>query len=201
MQSCRRLVFCEGAQSCPPLMFSSKPTAKEEGPRGEKFLVFFGVKIPPFLLSPSGGSPHTVFSVLGRSKGTIEELRGWWCGWLGLGKSFMPPDIFSSPISVSWAAEWGTRGPCVTHTVGASLRASRLPRAPLTQKERFPGLQNWKHRPRDEEGKDGAISKSLLLLVGGCDEPCLALFISGLSCHPSGSPSPIITLHPLRPHS
>eukprot|EP00069_Balaena_mysticetus_P014504 bmy_10112T0 len=50
---------------------------------------------------------------------------------------------------------------------------------------------------RDEEGKDGAVSKSLLLLVGGCDDPCLALFISGLSCHPSGSPPPIFTPSPL----
>lgn len=30
------------------------------------------------------------------------------------------------------------------------------------------------------EGKGGAISKSFLPL-GGCDNPCLALFISGLS--------------------
>ncbi|TEA34875.1 hypothetical protein DBR06_SOUSAS4310061, partial [Sousa chinensis] len=50
---------------------------------------------------------------------------------------------------------------------------------------------------RDEEGKDAATSKSLLLPVGGCADPCLALFISGLSCHPSGSPPPIFTPSPL----
>lgn len=65
-----------------------------------------------------------------------------------------------------------------------------LPKAPLKHwEERVPGLQNWKHRPRDKEGKDGAISKSFLSLIGGCDNPCLALFISGLSHHLLGHPS------------
>ena len=50
---------------------------------------------------------------------------------------------------------------------------------------------------RDEEGEDGTVPESLLLLVGGCDDPCLPLFISGLSCHPSGSPPPIFTPSPL----
>lgn len=56
-----------------------------------------------------------------------------------------------------------------------------LPKAPLKLWERAPGLQNWKHRRQDMEGKGGAISKSFLSFVGGCDNPCLALFISGLS--------------------
>lgn len=63
----------------------------------------------------------------------------------------------------------------------------------MKQKEKVPELQNWKHRPRDEEGKDGAISKSLLSLAGDCDDPCLALFISGLSQQPSGPPHLVFT--------
>lgn len=37
--ACRSLGLCEGAQNCLPLISSSKPTVKGEGPRGEKFLV------------------------------------------------------------------------------------------------------------------------------------------------------------------
>lgn len=37
------------------------------------------------------------------------------------------------------------------------------------------------------------LSPSPFSLVGSCDDPCLALFISGLSQHPSGPPPPVFT--------
>lgn len=99
-----------------------------------------------------------------------------------------------SPISVSCAAEWGPEDPAlptlwVPYSGGSPPRPlPYLPKAPLRCWERVPGLQNWKHRPQDEEGKDGAISKSLLSLAGGCDNLCLALFISRLSLRVHSGP-------------
>lgn len=104
----------------------------------------------------------------------------------GEGEGLVAPGIFSPHLCVLHCRV-GARGPCVTHTVGALLWGlpprplPYLPKAPLRCWERVPGLQNWKHSPQDAEGKDGAISKSLLSLAGGCDNLCLALFISRLS--------------------
>lgn len=158
---------------------------------------------PSFPCIPKWREPtRLLFSVLGRGKGVVMESVGLMLGpaacWgEGGGQGFMAPGIFSPLTSMSLAAESSIRRPYVPHTVGVLLwglvpRTTRplphLPKAPWKQKEKVPGLQNWKRRPRGEEGKNGAISKSLLSLVGGCDHPRLALLISGLSQHPSGPP-------------
>lgn len=104
----------------------------------------------------------------------------------GEGEGFVAPGIFSPPSLCPALPSGGQRTLCYPHygclTLGAPPRPlPYLPKAPLRCWERVPGLQNWKHRPQNEEGKDGAISKSLLSLAGGCDNLCLALFISRLS--------------------
>lgn len=62
----KSLGLCEGAQNCFPLIFSSKPTVREEGwpCGGEGPYVFFGMKIPPV---PKWKKPiYPSCSVLGR---------------------------------------------------------------------------------------------------------------------------------------
>lgn len=59
----------EGVQSCLPLKLSSKPTVRG-GPWGKDVpYVFFGVKIPHFLLSLNRGRPPTPFCSVQRIGG------------------------------------------------------------------------------------------------------------------------------------
>lgn len=79
--------------------------------------------------------------------------------WVGVGEGIVAPGTFLSAISVSRAAEQAPEDPVlptlwVPYSGGCRPRPlPYLTKAPLRCWERVPGLQNWKHRPWDVEGR------------------------------------------------
>lgn len=77
----------------------------------------------------------------------------------GVGEGIVAPGTHSSAVSVSRAAEQAPEDPALPTLwvpYSGCSRPSPLPyltKAPLRCWERVPGLQNWTHRPWDEEGR------------------------------------------------
>lgn len=87
-------------------------------------------------------------------------------------------------------------GPCFTHVCvslwGLSLQVSPSHKAPLKQERGSLGYKTESTASRMWRGIMVLYSNFFSLVVGGCNNPGLTLFISGFSCH-SLSPS---RLHP-----
>lgn len=140
------------------------------GAGGEVPRVFFGVEIAPFLLSPHAGSRPTPFPACWAE---VMELAGLTSGpaarW-GRGRG----SVFFPLVSVSSAAEQGTRRPWVPHAVGVSLRglaphATRpLPHLPKTLPLRSRGRKS-------QDDKTGSTDP-------GVGEGKMVLFPSPFSC-------------------
>lgn len=162
--ACRGLWACVRAhRTVSPHILLKAHSERTREALGDRSSLYFLWNGNPSSVPRMEEAPLPASGVLGGSKGVTAAGWALTASWEGEGEGFVPPGL-SSPPSPSCAAEQGPEAP-VLPTLWAPYSGGSAPGLSLTYLkppsrcwERVPGLQNWKHRPRGEEGEDGAIS-------------------------------------------